>query len=68
MNHEALFQSSNALHHHHGDHNEDDNEHVGAVRHFLMHLVQHGVDVGRGYVSIDNVRDPCGNGAVGRWR
>lgn len=68
MNHEALFQPSDALHQHHGDHNQNDNEHVSANRHFLMHLVQHCLNVGRGYVSIDNVRDPCGNGAVGRCR
>jgi hypothetical protein len=68
LNHEALFQSSDALHHENGYHNEHDYEHVSTTRHLPMHLVQHRLDVGRGYVPIDDVRDPRGNGVLGRHR
>lgn len=68
MNHEALFQSSDALHQYDSDHNENDDEHLSPSRHFLMQLVQHRLDVGRRYVSMDNVCHPRGNRVVGRRR
>jgi hypothetical protein len=69
MNHEALFQTSDALHQYDGDHNDNDGEHVRANRHVPMHLVEHRLNVGRGgYVAVDDVRDSCGNGVGGRRR
>ena len=66
MNHEALFQTSDALHQHDSDHNENDDEHVSARRHFVVHFVQHRLDVGGGNVWLNNVRHTRGNGVVGR--
>tara|TARA_B110001450_G_scaffold216340_1_gene209905 strand:- start:412 stop:621 length:210 start_codon:yes stop_codon:yes gene_type:complete len=66
MNHEALFQPSDALHEYDSDYNESDEEHVGAICHLLMHIVQYRLDVGRGYVSVDNMRHTRGNSVVGR--
>ena len=66
MNHKALLQSSDAMHQHDSDHNENDNEHMSATCHFLMHVVQHRLDVGGGNVSMNNVRHTRGNGVVGR--
>jgi len=47
MNHETLLQTSNTVHQYNGDDNENDNEHVSAMRHFLVHLVEYRLNVGR---------------------
>jgi len=45
MNHDALFQTSDALHQYNGDHDQNDDEHVSTMRHFLMQLVEHRLNV-----------------------
>lgn len=49
MNHEALLQSSDALHQHHCYYNENDNEQVSPLRHLSVHFVEYRLDVRRWY-------------------
>ena len=68
MNHETLLQSSNALHQYNGDDNENDDEHVSALRHFPMHLVEYRLYVCWRYVSVHDMCNSCGYGAWDRCR
>lgn len=68
MNHETLLQSSNALHQYNGYDNENDDEHMSALRHFAVHLAEYRLYVSWRYVSVHNVCDPCGYGARDRCR
>jgi hypothetical protein len=55
MNHETLLQSSNALHQYNGNDNENDDEHVSALCHFPVHLVEYRLNVSWRYVLIHDV-------------
>lgn len=68
MNHETLLQSSNALHQCNGNENENDDEHVSALCHFPVHLVEYRLYVDRRHVSVYDVCNPCGYGIWDRCR